>query len=204
MCVLLPYLSIWLCAPDSDSRLVSLADLVGICMGPINSYVADRWGRKVCLQCACTLTLDLWSVAHIRHFCLSDSLRRHHDARHRLGMLRWDFWRERLCSLRCFKGNYWVGCVLSCRLSHCSAKDLTLALLFAPAGLTAALMTSQIMLQEITHPADRGFLAALYDCNWVLGNVAASWCTFGTSFLDSSWAWVSLGQALSLPFLSGD
>lgn len=72
-------------------------------------------------------------------------------------------------------------------------------------------MTCQIMMQEVSHPRTRASMAALWvseqaiinkkilclsltthqDCNWVLGNLTASWTLFGCAYLTTSWSWVS-------------
>jgi MFS family permease len=62
------------------------------------------------------------------------------------------------------------------------------------AGMQAGLVTSIICMQEITHPRNRPVMAALYGCNWVLGSTISSFITFGTSFLDNSWSWVSISH----------
>ncbi|GAA5829006.1 hypothetical protein JCM11251_004095 [Rhodosporidiobolus azoricus] len=58
-------------------------------------------------------------------------------------------------------------------------------------GLATALMTMQIMLQEISHPRQRPVLAAAFNQSWTLGHVLSAWISFGTSNLKDSWQWRS-------------
>ncbi|KAL7411188.1 putative hexose transport-related protein [Mrakia frigida] len=56
-------------------------------------------------------------------------------------------------------------------------------------GLASFLMTSLVVVQEITHPRSRAAIAASWDSYWILGSVIASWVVFGTSYLTTSWSW---------------
>ncbi|GAA6035015.1 hypothetical protein JCM8097_002144 [Rhodosporidiobolus ruineniae] len=56
-------------------------------------------------------------------------------------------------------------------------------------GLATALMTMQIMLQEITHPRQRPIAAAAFNQSWTLGHVLSAWISFGTSGRTGSWQW---------------
>ncbi|ORY52174.1 general substrate transporter [Leucosporidium creatinivorum] len=56
-------------------------------------------------------------------------------------------------------------------------------------GLAFCLMISPIMLQELPHPSQRVFLAALFNCNYAIGGFTASWLTFGTSYINNNWSW---------------
>lgn len=58
-------------------------------------------------------------------------------------------------------------------------------------GLASFLMTSLVVVQEITHPHSRESVAQSWDSYWILGSVFASWVNFGTSYLTGSWSWVS-------------
>lgn len=64
------------------------------------------------------------------------------------------------------------------------------------AGMQAGLITAIICMQEITHPRNRPVVAGLFACNWVLGSTLSSFVTFGTSFLNNSWSWVSMKLSL--------
>lgn len=65
-------------------------------------------------------------------------------------------------------------------------------------GLASFLMTSLIVVQEITHPRSRGAVAQSWNSYYILGLVIASWVVFGTSFLTSSWSW-RIPYILQLP-----
>ncbi|GAA5885040.1 hypothetical protein JCM6882_007206 [Rhodosporidiobolus microsporus] len=56
-------------------------------------------------------------------------------------------------------------------------------------GLATALMTMQILLQEISHPRQRGVCAAAFNQSWTLGHVLSAWISFGTANLKDSWQW---------------
>ncbi|KAL8277278.1 hypothetical protein RQP46_010347 [Phenoliferia psychrophenolica] len=56
-------------------------------------------------------------------------------------------------------------------------------------GLAGATQTAMIMCQEISHPRSRALVAGAFDQNWAAGNVIASLCVLGTSFIKSSWSW---------------
>ncbi|KAL7425258.1 hypothetical protein Q5752_000946 [Cryptotrichosporon argae] len=56
-------------------------------------------------------------------------------------------------------------------------------------GLASFLMTSLIVLQEITHPRTRSMVASSWDSYWILGSVIAAWVVFGTTYISSSWSW---------------
>lgn len=56
-------------------------------------------------------------------------------------------------------------------------------------GLASFLMTSLVVVQEITHPHSRSAVAQSWDSYYILGAVISSWVVFGCSFMDGSWAW---------------
>lgn len=56
-------------------------------------------------------------------------------------------------------------------------------------GMASFLMTSLIVVQEITHPRTRATMAASWDSYWILGSVVASWTVFGTAYISTSWSW---------------
>ncbi|ORY25046.1 putative hexose transport-related protein [Naematelia encephala] len=56
-------------------------------------------------------------------------------------------------------------------------------------GNTALIMGALVSMQEISHPRYRATMAALWDCNWIIGNFLAAWVTFGCSHITSSWSW---------------
>ena len=59
-------------------------------------------------------------------------------------------------------------------------------------------MTSLIVVQEITHPRNRGTIAQSWNSYYILGLVIAAWVVFGTSRLTSSWSW-RIPYILQLP-----
>lgn len=56
-------------------------------------------------------------------------------------------------------------------------------------GLAAFLMTSLIVVQEITHPRHRSTQAHAWNSFYILGLIIASWVNFGCSYLTGSWSW---------------
>ncbi|KAH7878439.1 putative hexose transport-related protein [Lentinula edodes] len=67
-------------------------------------------------------------------------------------------------------------------------------------GLASFLMTSLIVVQEITHPRSREAIAASWDSYWILGSVIAAWVNFGcVGFITSSWSW-RIPYIIQVPF----
>lgn len=56
-------------------------------------------------------------------------------------------------------------------------------------GLTFAANASPMLVTEISYPTYRAPLTSLYNSLWYSGNIVASWTTFGTFKINSSWAW---------------
>ncbi|KLT43733.1 putative hexose transport-related protein [Cutaneotrichosporon oleaginosum] len=56
-------------------------------------------------------------------------------------------------------------------------------------GLGSFLITSLILVQEITHPRTRSLIAGAWNSFWILGSVIIAWVNFGTSHMTSSWGW---------------
>ncbi|RXK37335.1 sugar transporter [Tremella mesenterica] len=56
-------------------------------------------------------------------------------------------------------------------------------------GLASFLMTSLVVVQEITHPRTRSIIAHSWNSYYILGSVIASWVNFGCSYMTGSWAW---------------
>ncbi|KAB8200199.1 general substrate transporter [Aspergillus parasiticus] len=48
---------------------------------------------------------------------------------------------------------------------------------------------SPILVAELSYPPHRGKVTALYNTFFYLGAIFASWCTYGTFRLESSWSW---------------
>ncbi|KAJ3784674.1 general substrate transporter [Lentinula aff. detonsa] len=67
-------------------------------------------------------------------------------------------------------------------------------------GLASFLMTSLIVVQEITHPRSRESVAASWDSYWILGSVIAAWVNFGcVGYITSSWSW-RIPYIIQVPF----
>jgi sugar porter (SP) family MFS transporter len=56
-------------------------------------------------------------------------------------------------------------------------------------GNSLAQLSSPLLLTEICHPQHRGRVTAIYNCLWNVGALLNSWLSFGTQYIDSSWAW---------------
>ncbi|WVO17757.1 hypothetical protein L204_105455 [Cryptococcus depauperatus] len=57
-------------------------------------------------------------------------------------------------------------------------------------GLASYLMTSIIVIQEISHPRSRAQIAASWSSYWILGSIVAAWAIFGsTGYITNSWSW---------------
>lgn len=61
---------------------------------------------------------------------------------------------------------------------------------FVGCGIEFAIMPAPVLITEVAYPTHRGKMAALYNCFFYLGAIAASWTTFGTfPMAGSSWSW---------------
>ncbi|PCH35297.1 hexose transporter [Wolfiporia cocos MD-104 SS10] len=56
-------------------------------------------------------------------------------------------------------------------------------------GLTFAANSAPMLVTEIAYPTYRAPLTSLYNSLWYTGNIIASWTTFGTSNISSTWSW---------------
>ncbi|GBE89812.1 Lactose permease [Sparassis crispa] len=56
-------------------------------------------------------------------------------------------------------------------------------------GLTFAANASPMLVTEISYPPYRAPLTSVYNSLWHSGNVIASWTTFGTSGIRTTWSW---------------
>lgn len=66
-------------------------------------------------------------------------------------------------------------------------------------GLASFLMTSLVLVQEVTHPRTRETVAQSWNSYYILGLVICSWVNFGCSYIQSSWQW-RLPYILQVPF----
>ncbi|KZT65322.1 general substrate transporter [Daedalea quercina L-15889] len=69
-------------------------------------------------------------------------------------------------------------------------------------GLTFAANAAPMLVTEISYPTYRAPLTSLYNSLWYTGNIVASWCSYGTERIDSTWSWriPSLLQGLPSAF----
>ncbi|KAJ3559384.1 hypothetical protein NM688_g380 [Phlebia brevispora] len=56
-------------------------------------------------------------------------------------------------------------------------------------GVTFAANAAPMLVTELSYPLYRAQLTALYNSLWYSGNIVASWTTFGTEFINNTWAW---------------
>ncbi|KAK8865576.1 hypothetical protein IAR55_000720 [Kwoniella newhampshirensis] len=67
-------------------------------------------------------------------------------------------------------------------------------------GLASFLMTSLIVVQEITHPRNRETVAASWNSYYILGSVIAAWVNFGcVGYITTSWSW-RIPYIIQVPF----
>ncbi|TVY45691.1 Lactose permease [Lachnellula subtilissima] len=65
-------------------------------------------------------------------------------------------------------------------------------------GVAIAHGSSPLLITELVHPQHRAVYTTIYNTTWYIGSFIAAWLTFGTSKIQSDWAWraPSLVQAL--------
>ncbi|KAH9919814.1 hexose transporter [Fomitopsis serialis] len=56
-------------------------------------------------------------------------------------------------------------------------------------GLTFATNSAPMLVTELSYPQYRPQLTSLYNSLWYSGNIVASWTTFGTEYIGSTWSW---------------
>jgi len=56
-------------------------------------------------------------------------------------------------------------------------------------GLTFATNSAPMLVTEIAYPRYRPQLTSLYNSLWYSGNIVASWTTYGTQYIESTWSW---------------
>ncbi|WWD18249.1 hypothetical protein CI109_102699 [Kwoniella shandongensis] len=67
-------------------------------------------------------------------------------------------------------------------------------------GLASFLMTSLIVVQEITHPRSRSVVAHSWNSYYILGSVIAAWVNFGcVGYMTTSWSW-RIPYIIQIPF----
>ncbi|WVO17095.1 hypothetical protein L204_104782 [Cryptococcus depauperatus] len=82
-----------------------------------------------------------------------------------------------------------IGCIAGVSKANGYALFITSRVIVG-FGLASFLMTSLIVVQEITHPRSRAQIAASWNSYWILGSVIAAWVIFGcTGYMTSSWNW---------------
>ncbi|GAA5996607.1 uncharacterized protein JCM10292_003084 [Rhodotorula paludigena] len=87
-----------------------------------------------------------------------------------------------------------IGTILGCiaGIPQLEGKGLALfcvSKFIIGSGLATALMTMQILLQEISHPRQRPIVAGAFNQSWTLGHVLSAWLSFATSHRKDSWQW---------------
>ncbi|KAA1472523.1 hexose transporter [Dentipellis sp. KUC8613] len=56
-------------------------------------------------------------------------------------------------------------------------------------GLTFAANAAPMLVTEISYPVYRAPLTSLYNSLWYSGAIVAAWTTFGTEYINNTWAW---------------
>lgn len=56
-------------------------------------------------------------------------------------------------------------------------------------GLGIVQVCAPLLVSETTFPSHRGKMTAIWDSSWPLGSLIASWVTFGTFHIPSTWSW---------------
>lgn len=56
-------------------------------------------------------------------------------------------------------------------------------------GLTFAANSAPMLVTELAYPAYRAQFTAMYNSLWYLGNICASWSSYGTEYIHNNWAW---------------
>ncbi|TFK59966.1 hexose transporter [Pluteus cervinus] len=66
-------------------------------------------------------------------------------------------------------------------------------------GLGFAANTAPMLIMEIAYPTQRGPISSVYNALWPGGALLASWVTFGSFHMNSSWAWRMPSAFQALP-----
>ncbi|GME45931.1 hexose transporter [Neofusicoccum parvum] len=56
-------------------------------------------------------------------------------------------------------------------------------------GISFTTSAGPSLLNELAHPRMRGQIASMFNVLWYVGSIIASWLTFGTGYLSTSWSW---------------
>ncbi|KAK7515866.1 hypothetical protein IWZ03DRAFT_415866 [Phyllosticta citriasiana] len=56
-------------------------------------------------------------------------------------------------------------------------------------GTSFTISAGPSLLNELSHPRMRGQIASTFNVLWYVGSIVASWLTFGTGHLTSTWSW---------------
>jgi MFS family permease len=66
-------------------------------------------------------------------------------------------------------------------------------------GVNLCLTVGPAWTSELAHPRQRGVISSCYNVLWYVGAIFSAWISFGTSHIDSTWAWriPSMVQAVS-------
>ncbi|RDL34595.1 MFS general substrate transporter [Venustampulla echinocandica] len=68
-------------------------------------------------------------------------------------------------------------------------------------GVAIAHGSSPLLITELVHPQHRAIYTAIYNTTWYMGSFMAAWLTFGTSKIQSTWAWRTPSLVQALPSL---
>lgn len=65
-------------------------------------------------------------------------------------------------------------------------------------GVAIAHGSAPLLIAELVHPQHRAIFTTIYNSTWYFGSIVASWLTYGTFSIQSSWSWriPSIVQAL--------
>jgi MFS family permease len=56
-------------------------------------------------------------------------------------------------------------------------------------GVNLCLTVGPAWTSELAHPRQRGVISSCYNVLWYVGAIFSAWISFGTSHIDSTWAW---------------
>lgn len=66
-------------------------------------------------------------------------------------------------------------------------------------GIAIAHGSSPLLITELVHPQHRATFTTIYNTTWYFGSFFAAWICFGTSHIDSNWAWRTPSILQGLP-----
>lgn len=92
------------------------------------------------------------------------------------------------------RGAIWIGAVIMLVGVGVQAGAYSLGMFIGARfcigfGLTFAANASPMLVTEIAYPRYRPQLTSLYNSLWYSGNIVASWTTYGTQHIATTWSW---------------